>query len=822
MSVDLKKKILITEDLARSDVGAFFQEIGFDLEHSYVEGRIYRFVLDSACPEVKNIPRLQMSEILSPEIFPMICGRVNKEMFESEQGRALLSSYFHDALEFDLVDRYSKEMSNIYSIKIHEYLNLGFFIDLIIIEAYKASFDITSLRMYLNSALSYSFNKVESNSKIMPIDVSYSHNGEAFAVQISLLCEDWRGIPEMEFCIDEFTSLTNFFDVTYFDKMNRLTLSALIFKNPTLKIAKANFFTEIVRRSPEVEIKKILSSNIYSGLIFNERVRYESPNQVATNPATKLFIARKFAHFIKDYRQNIEDPPISLGKLVVDDVINYLAHYPKQGELEEIDFEVKNLIFKLLVNGKFSNEVDDFVTIIMDSSPHGAVREIQKIMGDRGLDEIENIIAGHHEKPRDGFSITLKGDSEKENSSSLQRIKGGSSGPMSDNDLWEIRKAQLNIHDNASSDNTPSTSVLKINENERWKTNDLNDDLAIDAAIEREKLEIEFSQKVLLHENKSEVSKEKLESQMDRIKKIMLQLKKEILKLKAEKDAREELDRSKKLEDDQIAHRLKSTMDLSIETMKSKDQIIEKTKNDFEQLIKIKDQRIETLEQKINLMTSENAESIEALSDIKVKKLENENKTLSFKLELANKKYNIVTEKMGQREVIINKKHNTEIDSLKGNLKMAQTTIEEMKLEFKKNEIFANELLIKNQNESGAIDYVVEKDGIIQGLSDEKKELEEKLRSQSLELKKAEQKLKFTLSQLESSNKRKMAAGPNQKSAEVYAKQLDHASGRLAEAAAEVIEKRREIVKVKQENSMLSAKITELEKKLAYLDKKSA
>lgn len=175
----MKKKILIKAELASSEMGVFFQELGFELNQSVVEGSEYRFAIDDVCPEVRNVPRLQVSESVAEELQPMICGRINKEMFDSEQGRALLSSYFHDALEFDLVDRYSKEMSNIYSIKIHEYLNLGYFVDSIIIEAYKAKFDISALRSYLNKALNFSFKKVESSSSTMPIDVSYSHNGEA-------------------------------------------------------------------------------------------------------------------------------------------------------------------------------------------------------------------------------------------------------------------------------------------------------------------------------------------------------------------------------------------------------------------------------------------------------------------------------------------------------------------------------------------------------------------------------------------------------------------------------------------------------------------
>ena len=612
-------------------------------------------------------------------------------------------------------------------------------------------------------------------------------------MQITLLCDEWRGIPEMESCIDEFTTLTNYFDITYFSKTNRLTLSALIFKNPTLQSAKANFFTEVVRRSAEAETRRPVVSDIYSGLVFNEPVRYQAPREVIKDPAMKLVIARKFAHFIKDYRQRIEDPPIPLGKLLVDDVINYLAHYPKQEELQEIDSEVKHFIFKLLMNDLFSNDVDDFVQVVMDSYPHGVVREIQKIMGDKGLDDIESIIAGQPLKPEDGFITRVRGSSDEKSRPDFQRINGSDSSALSDNDLWEIQ--------------------------------DLNHALTTEVAREKEKLEDEFSQKILSQKTSSDVIKEKLESQMDRIKKIMYQLKKEILKLQAEKIAREEADRNKKNVDVQDVLRMKSLMERSLETIKNKDYAIEKMKKDFEQFIKSKDQKIEALEQRINSMKNDQSQSREISNDSKVEKLENENKSLHFKLELANKKVSIVTEKMGQREIDINAKRERDIEALKGNLKIAHSIIEEMKMEKAKLESRAHEdheQLKKNKEEVVIKKSDDEKDSIIQVLSADRKGLEEKLRAQGIELKKAEQKLKYTLSQLESANKKKPAVNPNLKSAEVLSKQLEQASSRMAEATAEVIEKRREIVKVKQENSMMSAKISELEKKLANLDKKVA
>lgn len=811
MSTEFKKYILITAELANSEVGVCFQNLGFELISTHSKEIRYSFVIDNVYPELKNVPRMQINESISDELKPMVCGRINKEMFDCEQGRALLSSYFHDALEFDLVDRYSKDMSNIYSIKIHEHLNMGYFVDSVVIEAYKAKFDISDMRAYLNTALSFSFKKVESNANTMPVDMSFSHNGEAFAVQISILCDKWNGISEIESYVNELTQFCNYFDTTYFNRTNRLTISALFFKNSSLKSAKANFFTEVVKRSPEVETKRHEASDIYSGLVFNEPIRYQAPRPAVIDPATKLLIARKFSHFIKDYRQRIEDPPIPLGRLLVDDVINYLAHYPKQDDLQDIDSEVKHLIFKILMNDHFSNEIDDFVQVITDSYPHAVIREIQKIMGDRGLEDIENIITGQSLKPEDGFITRVRGNSGEKGKSDLKRIIGADSNSISDNDLWEIRKAQLNIKDHLQ-------PILSTSSEDSDKVENLD-------THNKEKLEEVFSNNFLNPHGTADVVKEKLESQLNHFKKIMYKLKKEILKLQSEKLAKEEADKNKEIVDYHNVLRVKSSMERSLETIKNKDYLIEKMKKEFDQFIKNKDQNIEALEQKL-LSTQGNHQDTLNTPDLeKVDKLENENKTLNFKLDLANKKVNIVTEKMNQREAVINAKSLREIEALKDNLKVAQSIIDEMKIEKAKLEMRISddqEQQKMSKVEIGTNKDDEDKDGVIQALNIEKKALEEKFRTQGFELKKVEQKLKFSLSRLESATKKSPAANSNLKSPEAYAKQLDQASTRMAEVTAEVLEKRREIVKVKQENSMMSTKITELEKKLLYLEKKIA
>ena len=806
MNKDLKKKILITTELASSEVGVFLKNQGFEFEHFYNEDSEYQFIVNNVCPDIKNIPRMQIFESLSVELEPFICGRINKEMFSSEQGRALLSSYFEDALEFNLIERYSKVMSNIYSIKIHDFLNIGYFVDSIIIEAYKAKFDISALRVYLNKVLSLAFKKVELSSYKMPVEVAYSHNGEAFAVQVSLVCDEWNGNLEIQNDIDELTKTINYFDTTHFAKTDRLTFSALIFKNADLRDAKASFFTEIFKRSPESEIKQTGALGIYSGLVFNEPVRYQSAKKPVIDPAMKLFIARKFAHFIKNYKLKVEYPKIPYGKLQVSDIVSYLAHYPIQKDLEEIDSEVKHLIFKLLTNNDFSNNVDGFVQNVMDSSPYAVAREMHKIMGDRGLENVESIMAEQSTKLEVDFINRVKGSAETNSGSDFQRISSSGQENYSDNEVWGILP----------------TTVFENDESNKWGVHGLNQSENIS---KKEKLEADFSKIFFNEQVPSDAIKNKLESQVDRMKKIMYQLKNEIIRLKSEKNLNDEMDRENSILENQNIFGMLSDTESSFGVMKNKEIIIEKMKNNFTQFIKRKDQIIEELENKVAAIENELATKNEILSNEKIEALENENKILSFKLELAGKKVSVISEKMENKVTEVITKREREISSLKSNLKLALAVINKFKIE---RSILENEnkedldSTKKSREEIAYKNSLQEKDETIQALSADRKDMEEKYKIQHIELKKAEQKLKYTLAQLDSANRKKPGSSAGNKSVEAYIKQLDQASVRMAELTAEVVEKRRDIVKMKQENTMFLTKIAELEKKIGFLDKKAA
>lgn len=837
MTSTLKKNILISAELISSEVGSFFQELGFHLSDTFNPEMDYQFIVDDVCPEVVNYPRLQISNKLDAKFTPLVRSRITKEMFASEQARRLLASYFNEAHELDLVDRYSKELKDIYSIKIHDYLNIGFFVDSIIVEAYKGQFDIEALRSYLNIALKFAFKKIEKTKDPMPMDVSYSHDGEAFTVQISFNVGSYTGKSEFEGTFDEMTADTHYFDSTYFHKKKKVTLSALFFKNSGVKNIKSYFFTEIAKRTQDVE--ESISSELHSGLVNKEHVSYAAEKPSQEEQAGRLALARKFAMFIRNYRKT-EESPIPVSKLQPNDVIHYLGHYPRQEALQDVDEEIKLFIFKLLKDDGLFNGIDEIVQRVSGSNLDAQIEEIQKVLGSKSLKDIEDImtIKGG---PRSADEVTrVKGWSE--NKSDTTRIAGSQESGMSDQELWEVRKLQLNvkIQDEVERVNSEGRNIIQ-NDIVRVVAKELDateqdvqvvvggivEEVVSSEVLNAKKLEEEFAIKILNQQIAADSNKEKLESQILRMKKIMDQMKREIIKLQTEKKEKEEaanlVEAPLNTNSIEMA-KLKTALGRTMDALKVRDRIIDKVKVEHDQALKHKDLKIDFLEQRIEEVKNEFTRSREFANEEKLEKLEVDNKSLTARLDLANKKVNIISENIHKQENDAHEKQGRDLDIMKGNVQIAQSMIESLKQEKLTLELRLSQekdTIRKMKEERGSKDMDAETEGLISTLTSEKKIMEDKFKLQSIELKKVEQKLKYTNSQLESVSKKK-AAPANQKSTEAYVKQLDQASARLADATAEVGEKRREIVKLKQENQMISTKLTELEKKLAIFEKKVA
>ena len=199
------KKIRVPKELLEASWGTFFQDQGIELEE---------FTAEEISPDVPY----QIVDSFIPENL----------LLENPQVNNLLKSYFKDGKDFDLVDQYSVQSKELYSIKIHDFLNLGHFIDAIVVEAYKYNFSCNAIRAYLNAGLTYAFKVLHDEKELAPIEIFFGSTEEGFVVQISM--------PAKKLQFDKnLRRLTSFLDVTEYKKKSQYTVSALWFKDEALK-----------------------------------------------------------------------------------------------------------------------------------------------------------------------------------------------------------------------------------------------------------------------------------------------------------------------------------------------------------------------------------------------------------------------------------------------------------------------------------------------------------------------------------------------------------------------------------------------------------
>jgi chromosome segregation ATPase len=247
-------------------------------------------------------------------------------------------------------------------------------------------------------------------------------------------------------------------------------------------------------------------------------------------------------------------------------------------------------------------------------------------------------------------------------------------------------------------------------------------------------------------------------------------------------------------------------------------------KEEFETSSQNKDHKLGTLEIRLENMQKELLKSRDLINEERAVEAEAENRNLRARLELAHKKIENISANFDSHESEVLIKKDREIDSLKTSLSKTQAIIDRFKQDRLQYEARIEEFnkLKEEQQAASPLNLkqdLQDRDNIIQSLSNEKKLFDERIRAQGIELKKAEQKIKFVTSQMETLNKKK---GNATKGSEVHTKQIEQLTNRAAEITADLSEKKKEIHKLKQENSAMSNKMTELEKKLSFLDKKAS
>ncbi len=822
MGQTMKKRILIASELVSAPVGIFFQNAGYELISEYNPKIEFEFIVDDFLPELTQLPRVQIKKSMAAQCVPQVRAHIDENLLSSEVGKKLLGHYYADFNDFNVVDYYSGQYKNIYTLKIQDYLNIGYFIDTIVVEAYKNKFDHDRIRSYLNEAIPQALKIVEQQESPVHLDVSFSYAEEAFAVQISF------GAQASAFKKD-FASMakssesTNFYDLVYFGKRERASFSAAWFKKPELINARACFFTEVSAKTASA----ISLSAIQPAEGPDQEVVYE-PKKVVSDQSKKLQLARKFSLFIKNYRAK-ELSPKEVSTLELTDIDSYLEKYPRQDALKELDDEIKNFIIKLIRDDGLYDGVTDFVQKIAGSNLDKHVEDIQRVLGEKSLAEIDEILR-----------IKGSGNETGEESTTVSGWKENL-----DEEEWKVKRSEIveQLKEEVTviksqGRNIVEDDILRVMSDqlqanpEEMKTvvKGIVEEAVTAELIKKEKLEEAFARSftTTVKAPVNDAAKEKLEQQIVRMKKLMDQMKNEMIRLKAENATKAQsasLEVSSAGNEESVE--LKRALDRALDQIKNKEKMAEKLKSDMESIVQAKNDRIASLEMRIDSIKQDFAQSAEFANEEKLEKLQVENKSLLARLELANRKINIISENMDKQDTDSNLKKDKEIITLKTNMQSAQSVIEKMKSEKTELEKQLRDerdkvAKLRDEKSSDGKEKAMEHEILIASLTSDKRSLEDKLKLQTIELKKIEQKMKYTTAQLEEAQKKKASGPGGAKSNEAYIKQLELANGRLAEASSDLTEKKKEIHKLKQENALSNAKIAELEKKLANAEKKAA
>ena len=232
------KKILMSKEFFETPMGQFFHECGveciFDLSSYQIEDIDH--VVNDYFPELINLSRLSIDD------FKLISG-LESNIEALIYTKFLNNSYYCDVLKFcldrnndlDILSFATSESSNVFEIKIQDYLNIGYFIDSVAISAYQQGINPNRIRNYLNELFDFNYSLISKDKVELTFNLSFSFNENVFIIQLSFREPGFQNLKINSNQIDKCYSLTNVFTQTYSMKRSNVTFSALWFKNEELK-----------------------------------------------------------------------------------------------------------------------------------------------------------------------------------------------------------------------------------------------------------------------------------------------------------------------------------------------------------------------------------------------------------------------------------------------------------------------------------------------------------------------------------------------------------------------------------------------------------
>ncbi len=761
MSLKKVRKILISPEQSKAPLGTFFQNIGFELCSQLDEAThsSYEFIVDDFLPEMVKVPRLFTQ---NPKAFlnhPSAFSYFDPNFLENEQIQFLIRTSLSEDPDFNLVSRYSKEAKNILTLKVQDYFSLGYFIDQIVLEAYKNKYPVEQMREYLNGAFNYCFSLLRDQQDFAAIELSYSNSTNGFALDMSMAVTEYK-MDKTESIFERLSQNTNCLIVDYFKKRERIQLSSLWFKESKFKGFHSCFFVEtFTKMHHEAETPDAIVLIDAE----NKAVEYQ-PDAVSPEETKMFFIARKLALYIKSVRSKEIEPKEHIH-LNVEDVDFYLSKHPHQGIGDKLDEDTKKLILNFLMDDNLGEAISDYVQNVVASNLDPIVDDVERVLGNKSLEDMIDamIVSGKKNGTEQG----------------VMRVKAWAQNLTEE--TWKVQRSKMvqAIKDEfkaikADGRNFVEEDMIRVvcqnidaePEDVAGLVRALIEEVASEKLLRKEPTEDGFA--LLLKTRTLEEERNKQDTQILKMKKIIDQMKIEVVNLREQVKELNETRASSEVEKENLD--LKIAFGKSLEAVREKDQSILASKLTFDKILESKENGIKRMEDKIGELRQKIAGRRQENGEDRIDQLVMENKTLATKLEIATSKLSIISE-------------NT--DRQKGNDQQ-------------------------------------KREAMVKRFSAEKTILDEKYRNATLELKKAELKLKNMATQLEDLQKNKVNPTQATKTADFYVKQVESLNERINEANKDISEKKKENFKLRHENNGLLSKVAELEKKLFMMDKKAS
>lgn len=833
-----------------------------------------------------SLPLVSIAQVDDRQDFISAGGRaiVNPNIVQLPVGTKIVSRlHAPEEQSVNLSAIYSDSLTQYKSIKITSVLGVGYYADIVAYDAYTAGFDPVALRALITNLTTYFGYLVQAGLARFPLDVEYGFSDKEFLMQFSVpvqhfvseyIFESFTQSPSAAYpfksLLAQSLNMVDLLDICYLKKGEKLLLSALWQKTdislsdrfPSLCISEVDSF-----KAKGFEIQKMIANPQLALSQLQEKMNEAAKQVTLPGPFKPLtsdenvfkrnpLLLGRLVRYITQIR-TLDDPALSLEKLLPADIDSYLAEYPNQRLVEKLTIDDKMAIINSLLDPK---ELKDIETRIVGVTQH-IVEENQLVKGSKeeedlfkqvlkSLDDIDNsdinewvrgslletdentLVKGRYDEDDSVSKIKgttdvikdevwrVKGDGVKEDlRQAVMRVKslGGSATDLK-KELAKTLTHGLEIADISSENAGENLMTAAISRFAIGKSVDSakSDDNSVDADS--------FKVKKLLEE---------LTYKNDLLEKY----RKMISALKVENDSAKSTDLVvKSMEGSEIGSAVdKVISDLRIaeRNIKSRDQAIENLKQKIKRY-ELQDKNVKTI------VTDGSASKNSDQMQKDHQKAKAQQQATQALLEISNKKIATLTQELHEANQQAKGHDSVGMARLKDSLKNAQNRLvtlmrekTELQTLMKKMQVDAqqvqnlqesNDRLKLNNNkrdemktiEQGKLLEKIKLD--LNGMNEKHREALTTISEQNRQIKALELQLKNATS-LEKKNEAKFSTVASEEDKNAYkVKQLETVNERLEEASkkalADLNEKKKEMMQMKSENTMLKNKLQALERKV--------